>query len=80
MHIAELRFLAVEDHEFQRGVLLKILAGLGEPLAGRMLLGDLGTMQFKRIALRRRAGCAACGESESSGTTRHGLGSGGGES
>lgn len=29
MHIAELRFLAVEDHEFQRGVLLRILAGLG---------------------------------------------------
>jgi CheY-like chemotaxis protein len=29
MHIAELRFLAVEDHEFQRGVWLRILAGLG---------------------------------------------------
>ncbi len=29
MNIAELRFLAVEDHEFQRGVLLKVLAGLG---------------------------------------------------
>lgn len=29
MHIAELNFLAVEDHEFQRGVLLRILAGLG---------------------------------------------------
>ena len=29
MHIAELTFLAVEDHEFQRGVLLKVLAGLG---------------------------------------------------
>jgi CheY-like chemotaxis protein/HPt (histidine-containing phosphotransfer) domain-containing protein len=29
MHIAELRFLAVEDHEFQRNVLLRILAGLG---------------------------------------------------
>ena len=29
MPIAELRFLAVEDHEFQRGVLLKMLAGLG---------------------------------------------------
>lgn len=29
MHIAELRFLAVEDHEFQRDVLLRILAGLG---------------------------------------------------
>ena len=29
MGVAELRFLAVEDHEFQRGVLLRILAGLG---------------------------------------------------
>jgi len=29
MRIAELRFLAVEDHEFQRGVLLRMLAGLG---------------------------------------------------
>jgi CheY-like chemotaxis protein len=29
MRIAELRFLAVEDHEFQRNVLLRILAGLG---------------------------------------------------
>ncbi len=29
MDIAELRFLAVEDHEFQRGVWLRILAGLG---------------------------------------------------
>jgi len=29
MPIAELRFLAVEDHEFQRGVWLRILAGLG---------------------------------------------------
>jgi CheY-like chemotaxis protein/HPt (histidine-containing phosphotransfer) domain-containing protein len=29
MRVAELRFLAVEDHEFQRDVLLRILAGLG---------------------------------------------------
>jgi CheY-like chemotaxis protein len=29
MSIAGLRFLAVEDHEFQRGVLVRILAGLG---------------------------------------------------
>ena len=29
MHIADLRFLAVEDHEFQRKVLLRMLAGLG---------------------------------------------------
>jgi EAL domain-containing protein (putative c-di-GMP-specific phosphodiesterase class I) len=29
MNIAELRFLAVEDHEFQRGILLNVLTGLG---------------------------------------------------
>jgi CheY-like chemotaxis protein/HPt (histidine-containing phosphotransfer) domain-containing protein len=29
MRVDELRFLAVEDHEFQRDVLLRILAGLG---------------------------------------------------
>ncbi len=29
MRIADLSFLAVEDHDFQRGVLLRILAGLG---------------------------------------------------
>jgi CheY-like chemotaxis protein len=29
MSIAELRFLVVEDHEFQRSILLRILAGLG---------------------------------------------------
>jgi EAL domain-containing protein (putative c-di-GMP-specific phosphodiesterase class I) len=29
MHIGDLSILAVEDHEFQRGVLLKVLAGLG---------------------------------------------------
>ena len=40
---------------------IKTLAGIGEPLAGRMLIGDLGTMEFRRVAVRRRAGCAACG-------------------
>ena len=39
---------------------IKALAGLGEPLAGRMLIGDLGTMEFRRVAVRRLAGCAAC--------------------
>ncbi len=29
MHISGLRFLVVEDHDFQRGILLKMLAGLG---------------------------------------------------
>ncbi len=29
MHISGLKFLVVEDHDFQRGILLKMLAGLG---------------------------------------------------
>jgi molybdopterin-synthase adenylyltransferase len=39
---------------------IKVLAGLGEPLAGRMLLGDLGDMSFRTVTLRRREGCAVC--------------------
>jgi molybdopterin/thiamine biosynthesis adenylyltransferase len=40
---------------------IKVLAGLGAPLAGRMLIGDLGTMAFRTVQLRRRADCAVCG-------------------
>jgi molybdopterin/thiamine biosynthesis adenylyltransferase len=39
---------------------IKVLAGLGTPLAGRMLIGDLGTMAFRTVQLRRRADCAVC--------------------
>jgi molybdopterin-synthase adenylyltransferase len=39
---------------------IKVLAGLGEPLAGRLLLGDLGDMTFRRVALERRPGCPVC--------------------
>ena len=39
---------------------VKVLAGLGAPLAGRMLIGDLGTMTFRTVQLRRRADCAVC--------------------
>ena len=55
---------------------IKMIAGLSEPLAGRMLLGDLGTMQFRRVAVRRRAGCAAC---QSSVPERDGMGNDPGE-
>jgi molybdopterin-synthase adenylyltransferase len=41
---------------------IKLLAGLGEPLVGKMLLGDLRDMTFRKVAVQRRAGCAACGE------------------
>jgi molybdopterin/thiamine biosynthesis adenylyltransferase len=41
--------------------IIKLLAGFGEPLAGRMLLGDLRSMQFRTVQLRRRPDCAVCG-------------------
>lgn len=40
---------------------IKVLAGLGEPLAGRMLLCDLGDMSFRKVTLRRRPDCPVCG-------------------
>jgi molybdopterin/thiamine biosynthesis adenylyltransferase len=40
---------------------IKVLAGLGEPLAGRMLLCDLTDMSFRRVTLKRRPGCPVCG-------------------
>jgi molybdopterin/thiamine biosynthesis adenylyltransferase len=39
---------------------LKVLAGLGEPLAGQMLLADLGDMTFRKVRITRRPGCAVC--------------------
>jgi molybdopterin/thiamine biosynthesis adenylyltransferase len=42
---------------------IKVLSGLGEPLAGRMLLGDLRDMSFRRVALRRNPNCPVCGPS-----------------
>jgi molybdopterin/thiamine biosynthesis adenylyltransferase len=39
---------------------IKLLAGLLEPLLGKLLLCDLRTMTFRKIALRRRPGCPVC--------------------
>ncbi len=41
---------------------IKVLAGLGEPLAGRLLAGDLREMSFRTVRLRRNPGCKVCGE------------------
>jgi molybdopterin/thiamine biosynthesis adenylyltransferase len=41
---------------------IKVLAGFGEPLLGRMLLCDLGDMSIRKVALRRRADCPVCGD------------------
>ena len=40
---------------------VKLLTGLGTPLAGTLLTMDLGTMQFRRHRVRRRKDCAVCG-------------------
>jgi molybdopterin/thiamine biosynthesis adenylyltransferase len=40
---------------------IKVLTGLGEPLAGRLLKCDLRTMQFKTVKVRRTPGCPVCG-------------------
>ncbi len=40
---------------------IKVLAGFGEPLPGRMVTFDLREMTFARREVRREPGCAVCG-------------------
>lgn len=40
---------------------IKLITGLGEPLAGEMLCMDLGSMAFRRVKLPRREDCEVCG-------------------
>ncbi|MGB8168272.1 MAG: HesA/MoeB/ThiF family protein [Chthoniobacteraceae bacterium] len=40
---------------------VKLLTGLGTPLAGILLTMDLGVMHFRRHRLRRRPECPVCG-------------------
>jgi molybdopterin/thiamine biosynthesis adenylyltransferase len=40
---------------------IKVLAGLGEPLVGILLIADVRTMEFRRVMLQRRPDCRACG-------------------
>lgn len=44
---------------------LKLLAGFGEPLVGRLLLIDALTSRFRELKVKRDPACAVCG-------TRHG--------
>lgn len=39
---------------------LKVLAGFGEPLRGKLLAVDLRSMEFRRLALSAQADCPAC--------------------
>ena len=40
---------------------LKLLAGVGQPLAGRLLLLDGRAMEWTSIAVARNPGCPVCG-------------------
>lgn len=44
---------------------IKVIAGIGEPLVGRMLRCDLRSMDFRTLQIKRRAGCACCGHLKS---------------
>ena len=39
---------------------IKLIAGFGEPLAGRMVTADLRTMKFRELTIRKREDCAVC--------------------
>ncbi len=41
---------------------IKLLAGIGETLIGRLLLYDALTMRFRELKLRRNPDCPVCGE------------------
>ena len=40
---------------------LKLLAGFGEPLVGRLLLIDALTTRFRELRVKRDPACAVCG-------------------
>ena len=40
---------------------IKLIAGFGDPLAGRMVMADLRTMQFRELQIARRPDCQICG-------------------
>ena len=46
---------------------VKVLSGLGEPLAGRLLTMDLRDMQFRILTIERRPGCPVCGDDDALG-------------
>jgi adenylyltransferase/sulfurtransferase len=41
---------------------VKVIAGLGDPLSGRLLRMDLRRMTFHTMNVRQRADCPVCGE------------------
>jgi len=45
---------------------VKLLAGLGQPLAGQMLVADLADMTFRKVQVQRNPQCPVCGPKDSS--------------
>jgi molybdopterin/thiamine biosynthesis adenylyltransferase/rhodanese-related sulfurtransferase len=41
---------------------IKVLAGIGEPLIGRLMLYDALAMRFRELKLRRNPNCPVCGD------------------
>ena len=41
---------------------LKLILGIGEPLAGRLLIYDALAMEFRQVRIRRNPNCPLCGE------------------
>jgi molybdopterin/thiamine biosynthesis adenylyltransferase len=48
---------------------IKLVLGIGEPLAGRLVLYDALRARFRELRIRRDPGCPACGD----GVDRAGL-------
>jgi molybdopterin/thiamine biosynthesis adenylyltransferase len=46
---------------------IKLLTGLGQPLAGTLLTMDLGSMEFRRLKIARRRDCPVCAELDATG-------------
>jgi len=42
---------------------LKVLAGIGEPLIGRLMILDALAMEWRTIRLKKDPGCKVCGPS-----------------
>lgn len=48
---------------------IKLVCGVGEPLADRLLVGELRELRFATYRTRRRPGCVVCGHLADSGGT-----------
>jgi molybdopterin/thiamine biosynthesis adenylyltransferase len=48
---------------------IKLIAGLGQPLAGQLLLFDLHVMRFQTVAIARRVDCPVCAAAGSDSTS-----------